>query len=201
MANIVKWAEKCSPWEGGYQNDPSDPGNYTSTGILVGTNRGVSAGAYEKHFSKIPTAEDMKALTDEQWSVVTRAYWDAWRADEILNQSVADQLVEWYWGSGVWGIKIPQRLVGVDDDGSVGTHTLAAVNAENPETLHAKIVAARLTYIDDIISTHPDWEKYRIGWTNRIKSFVYEPAANDVAVETDERQREADSDFTTMSNG
>ena len=63
-------------------------------------------------------ADDIKLLsTADAVSVLKQNYWNRWKADQIANQSVAEILVDWVWGSGKWGIVIPQRLLKVTDDG------------------------------------------------------------------------------------
>ncbi len=71
-------------------------------------------------------------MTSVQWGVIFKKYyWDKWNADDIKDQNVANILVDWVWASGAYGIKIPQRVLGVDVDGIVGPKTIAAVNARN----------------------------------------------------------------------
>ena len=53
-------------FEGGYQKLPSDTGNYTYSGKLVGTNRGISAKAFQDFFGYEPTENDMRNLTQAQ---------------------------------------------------------------------------------------------------------------------------------------
>jgi lysozyme family protein len=105
--------------------------------------------------------------------VLKKFYWDRWKADLIKNQSVADILVDWVWGSGKWGIVIPQRLLNVDADGMVGNHTIDAVNAANQQDFHRMIVDARLKFIGDIILRDPSQERFRKGWTNRINDYTF----------------------------
>ena len=95
--------------------------------------------------------------------VLKPGYWDRWKADQIENQSVANILVDWVWGSGVWGIKIPQRLIGVVDDGIVGPKTLEAVNKADPKKLFDDIYNARVKYIDDIVKSSVDAYEKKIG--------------------------------------
>ena len=101
-------------------------------------------------------------------------YWDRWRADDIKNQSVANILVDWVWASGVHGIKRPQRLLGVEEDGIVGKNTLNAVNGADQEELFAGIVFDREQFIEEIIERRPKNAKFRNGWLNRIRDFRYE---------------------------
>ena len=102
-------------------------------------------------------------------------YWDKWKADQIKSQSVANILVDWVWASGNYGVKIPQKLLGVTADGIVGKNTLAAVNNyPSQHELFDKIRQERLDYIDRICKSRPTNEKYRRGWCNRINNLYFE---------------------------
>lgn len=100
-------------------------------------------------------------------------YWDRWQADRITNQSVANILVDWVWASGVHGIKIPQRLLGVLEDGVVGEKTLAALNAQNPAQFFELIKAERIRFVEDIVRRKPDQARFIKGWKNRINEFRF----------------------------
>src|SRR5699024_1821166 len=90
---------------------------------------------YDKNGDGVIDEKDIKLLNQDDFKYVLRKYWDKWKADEIINQSVANILVDWYWASGKWGIVIPQRLLGVVDDGIVGKNTLKALNSKNQKVL------------------------------------------------------------------
>lgn len=102
-------------------------------------------------------------------------YWDRWKADQIVNQSVANILVDWVWASGVHGIKRPQKILCVAVDGIVGSRTLAAVNARDAKELFYAIKADRIKFIDEICKARPANEKFRRGWMNRINNLIFEP--------------------------
>lgn len=90
--------------EGGYQAYPEDKANYNSLGQLVGTNRGISAKAWETHFRKPPTAADMKAITPElALEIAKKSYWGRQSGDILKSQPVAHSIFKEYWGSGVAG--------------------------------------------------------------------------------------------------
>lgn len=78
------------------------------------------------------------------------------------------------WGSGAYGVKIPQRILGVTVDGIVGPKTLAAVNARDPEELFNAIKQERREFIDRICVARPANRKFRRGWLNRLESLRYE---------------------------
>ena len=121
-------------------------------------------------------ANDIKLLTPDDAMIVMKVgYWDRWRSDVIKNQSVAESLVEWVWGSGKWGVVIPQRILGVTDDGRVGMQTIAAVNSTDPKELHEKIRLAKLQFIADLIKNNPEQVRFKNGWVRRINEFVFVP--------------------------
>lgn len=174
MANVDLLAPIISRWEGGYQCYKEDGGNYNSKKELVGTNMGITAQTFESVFGKCPTVEDMKAITVKEFSMVLKKYyWDRWKADNISNQSIANILVDWVWASGVWGIKIPQRVLLVKDDGAVGKKTLEAVNSASQKELFDDLKQARLDFVDEIIKNNPSQVKFEKGWKNRINSFLF----------------------------
>ena len=120
--------------------------------------------------------DDLHLLTRED--VVKRVlkphYWDRWKADLVISQSVANILVDWVWASGAHGIKIPQRLLGVTVDGIVGPKTLVAVNARNPRELFDMIKIVRFDFIEDICKKRPANNKFKRGWMNRINDLRFE---------------------------
>nr|DAI10583.1 MAG TPA: Lysozyme [Caudoviricetes sp.] len=171
MASVEKLAPFILKWEGGFVNDPDDLGG--------ATNKGVTLSTYMQYCRKkgypVPTVERLKNLSDREWTEILKTmYWDRWKADQIVNQSVANIVVDWVWASGNYGIKIPQRLLGVAVDGIVGPKTIDAVNSRNPRELFDMIKIARFDYIEDICRKRPANNKFKRGWLNRINDFVFE---------------------------
>ena len=172
MANVNQLAPFILKWEGGFVNDPADLGGATNMGVTIGAWKSCG---YDKDGDGDIDVDDLRLLTRED--VVNRVlkphYWDRWKADDIKSQSVANILVDWVWASGVHGIKIPQRLLGVTVDGIVGPKTLAAVNARNPRELFDMIKIARFDFIEDICKKRPANNKFKRGWMNRINDIAY----------------------------
>lgn len=171
MANVNKLAPWILKWEGGWVNDPDDLGG--------ATNKGVTLSTYMQYCRKkgypVPTVERLKNLSDREWTEILKTmYWDRWKADQIESQSVANILVDWVWASGNYGIKIPQKLLGVTVDGIVGPKTIDAVNTRNPRELFDMIKIARFDFIEDICRKRPVNNKFKRGWMNRINDLRFE---------------------------
>ena len=167
MADYRKLEPFILKWEGGYVNDKDDLGGATNKGVTLATFRSV--------YGQSMTVNNLKNITERQWEHIFKTcYWDKWRADEIKDQNVANILVDWVWASGAYGIKIPQKLLGVTIDGIVGAKTIAAVNARDGKALFNAIKEERNAFIDRICQTRPQNKKFKKGWLNRINSLKYE---------------------------
>lgn len=154
-------------WEGGFVNDKDDLGGATNMGVTLATYRSV--------FGSNKTAKDLKRMTMVQWGIIfKKLYWDKWKADNIKDQNVANILVDWLWCSGSYGIKIPQRVLGVSADGIVGSKTIAAINERDGRELFDTIKQERKGFIERICQTRPQNRKFKNGWLNRINSLAYE---------------------------
>lgn len=166
MAKIELFAPKILQYEGGFVNDPKDHGGATNMGVTLSTWQKIG---YDKDGDGDIDVADIRLLTQADAIIVLKkCYWNRWRTDEILNQSIAEILVDWVWNSGKWGIVIPQRLLKVLDDGIVGSGTLFAVNSANQRDFHAVILQARMTFIEELLRNHQDQLKFFNGWMNRL---------------------------------
>lgn len=172
MARIDVLAPFILSFEGGLVNDPLDRGGATNKGVTIGTWRKVG---YDKDGDGDIDVADLRLITerDAVERVMKPHYWDRWKADRIESQSVANLLVDWVWGSGAHGIKIPQRILSVEDDGIVGPKTLAALNARDPRRLFNDIRAYREEFIAKIIRKNPTQGRFRAGWLRRLESIGY----------------------------
>lgn len=149
MADVNVLLPFILKWEGGFVNDPADAGGATNKGVTIGTWRQVG---YDKDSDGDIDVQDLKLLSnnDVRDRVLKPHYWNRWKADNIQSQKIANILVDWVWGSGKHGIVIPQRLLGVKDDGIVGEKTLSAVNFADPDQLFDAIYKARVDFLNEI---------------------------------------------------
>jgi len=151
--NFENAFEKLLGHEGGYVNNPKDPGGETNWGVTVAVAR---ANGY---------AGDMKDYPRSLAMVVYRKmYWDAVRAEELppaVRFDVFDAAVN----SGVsQSIKWLQRAVGATDDGVIGAKTIAAVAMFNPASICAMFNGQRLEFMTNLTT----WGTFGKGWARRI---------------------------------
>ncbi len=171
---IEKLAPIVAKWEGNYVNDPVDRGGATNMGITINTWKQLG---YDKNGDGVINNVDMKLLSKDDFKFVLRKYWNKWQADKIKNQSIANILVDWYWGSGKWGIVIPQRdILGLKADGVVGDKTIEKLNQlidKDAEALFNRIYASRVNFLENIVKSNPSQKRFIKGWKNRLADFKY----------------------------
>ena len=153
-------------WEGGFANVPGDRGGATNKGVTLTTFRSV--------FGQKKTVEDLKKMTDEEWmTVFLKYYWRRWLASDIKSQAIANLLVDWVWASGAYGVKLPQKVLGVKIDGLVGQKTLAAINSyPNQRELFDKLWKERKEFFERI--GKGTQEKFLKGWLNRLNGIKWD---------------------------
>ena len=155
--------------EGGYVDDPNDPGGATKYGITIAT---------LKAWRKEPvTKQDVMDLTVEEAEDI---YFFEYVAKPKFNQLnsliVRDLLVD----SGVQhgpgnAVKFLQRAAGSPADGIIGPATLRAANAVPEFHLFLKVLAARQRFYGNICSNRPKSRKFSGGWFNRMAHVTAAP--------------------------
>ena len=184
MPSVEQIARQIVAREGGYVNDPDDPGGATNFGVTIGTMQ--SLGMDLNRDGRIDAA-DVRALTRAQAEqIFVEHYFRKPRLAELpepLQASVFDMYVN----AGGNAVKILQRLVSrmgfrTAADGVVGPMTIAAV-ADAAEAAPDHLVdaygIARRNYYYALADQRPASRKYarskaggKGGWITRAEEFM-----------------------------
>lgn len=154
--------------EGGYTDDPRDPGNWSSgrvgVGVLRGTKFGIAASAH-------PEITDIAGLqVDQATSIIWTQYWPRMHGDEMplplamvtLDAEVMSGLGNDRHERAAYWL---QKGVGAYPDGDLGEMTLAAARACNDLKTAVQIACEyRLRFLKCL----PLWPTYGDGWTTRV---------------------------------
>ena len=141
--------QKLIGHEGGYVNNPKDPGGETKYGI--------SQRAYPNTDIKNLSLKQAKAIYYTDYFIPSGAE----RAPDAVKFDLFDAAVN----SGVIQAKRwLQQAAGVTADGVLGPVSWVAIEEADPLALHARYNGARLQFMTDL-STWPSFGK---GWARRI---------------------------------
>lgn len=161
-SNFLACFKETESFEGGYVDNPHDPGGAT----LKGVTQAVYT-AWLIHQGR-PNA-DVRGASDADIQDIYRAqYWDAVRGDD-LYAGLDLVMVDSGWGSGpVTAIEWLQRLLGVDVDGQFGNLTLAALKPRwNSTALINELCTIRMSFFQRLTT----WKYFGVGWTNRLNGI------------------------------
>jgi lysozyme family protein len=140
---------RLMPHEGGYVNDPNDPGGET--------NWGISKRSYP-HL-------DIRALTrEEAFAIYKSDFWDRIHGDK-LHDGVGYQLFDFAVNSGIeTAVRYFQRALGVADDGHWGKISQKAADTMSETDQIMRLNAERL----DFMTRLSVWPSFSRGWSRRI---------------------------------
>ena len=174
-------------WEGLFQNDPADRGNYTPSGVLIGTMRGVTPAAYALWFKVDPetiTATAMQHLvTDEvAASIAVKNYYESTHISMLPWHPVTANVLDFAWMSGPGtAIKALQRTCGTPADGAIGSQTVEAFTKfiDGPQVtnrlssiINDVFANERIRFYDSISKPGMAGNKFRSGWLRRASWWL-----------------------------
>lgn len=156
--------------EGGYTNNPNDPGNWTGgacgIGQCNGTNFGISAAAYPNL--------DIANLTENEAQLIYRqSYWTPIQGDKLplaLAMVGFDAAVNSGVGQSVQWLQTACNIVtgsALAIDGGLGPLTLAALLAGDPRLIAREALVQRLMFLTGL----PTWPNFGLGWSRRVMAL------------------------------
>ena len=149
--------------EGGWSDNPADPGGATMKGVTLAN--------FRRYVKADATKDDLRHITDAQVATVYRRfYWDAVAGAEIpdgIDYAVFDFAVNSGPGRAA---KYLQAVVGVTQDGRIGPATVKAAGAKPAGVVIDAICDARLAFLKRLST----WPVFGKGWSDRVKSVRFQ---------------------------
>jgi len=147
--NFQQAIERCLSHEGGYVNNPDDPGGETQWGISKRSYPNVN----------------IKALTREgAIEIYRKDFWKRVHADDLFD-GVAYQTLDFAINSGIeTAVRYLQRALNVADDGHWGPQTAAAAKSMNESDQIMRLNAERIDFMRKLKA----WPIFGAGWAGRI---------------------------------
>jgi len=160
--------------EGGFVNDPKDPGGATKLGVSLRFLRRTGDIRFDLDGDGDIDIDDIRNLTDKEASVIYKQYfYDPLHLDTFKLDKLALQVMDMAVNAGISAaVKILQRLCGAKVDGVMGPKTIAAANTFL-DNIALRYADARKEYYLDLIEDNPRLAKFQAGWINRV-NHTYE---------------------------
>lgn len=158
---------KC---EGGYCDDPDDPGGETNKGITMDTFCHCS----HDLLGIEPTSENLKCLSDAHAGIIYKQrYWDKIRGDQIELQELANIVCDFFVNAGTHATVLLQRILNskganLVEDGIIGPASLQALSQVPQIEVYRDYKQGRMAYYQKLAQKYP---KFLQGWLNRVNCF------------------------------
>lgn len=151
--------------EGGYANNPADPGGETNYGI---TRRTADAWGYTG------SMRDLDPQTAGQ--IYLDLFWDPWNLSEVSNQGVANAILSLHVNAS-WAAQVIQAALASlgwtgAQDGIWGPQTLAGVNSADPRALVQALSDYAAQKYRAIAAARPASLQFLNGWLNRAADLA-----------------------------
>jgi len=184
MPSVEEIAREIVAREGGFVNDPADPGGATKYGVTLGTLRGL--GLDLTGDGKVSEA-DVRALSRAQAEAIFVEHYFRRPGIAALPETLHASVFDMYVNAGANAVKVLQRLLtemgfACTSDGAIGPQTIAAAEqaaAAAPDHLADAYGIARRNYYYSLADARPASRKYarkrdggKGGWITRAEEFI-----------------------------
>lgn len=147
--------------EGGYSDDPNDPGGATNYGITLATLQTYTG-------NQALTADDIRNISMATVQAIYRAdYWNRLQCDALpagVDLMVFDSGVNIGTGRAARVLQEAAGLTGTDVDGAIGPHTLSVVGGVAASTMIANLAGQQRAYYQALAN----FPIYGRGWLARV---------------------------------
>ncbi|ARE82050.1 conserved hypothetical protein [Roseovarius sp. EC-HK134] len=184
MQTVEQIAQEIVAREGGYVDDPDDPGGATNFGVTIHTMRRLGLDLTR---DGVVDALDVRALTRDQAVSLFIDHYYQRPGIARLPQSLRPSVFDMYVNAGSNAVKILQRLLRemgqeIEVDGVIGPQTAAAAEAAAkaaPDHIADAYGIARRNYYLRLADARPESRKFarsrtggKGGWIKRAEVFI-----------------------------
>jgi type VI secretion system secreted protein VgrG len=162
--------------EGGFVDNPNDPGGATNRGLTLRFLQGLPDETKVKYgLGRLITVEYLQRMSLEQTKVIYKGeFWDVQPIEKIPSQQIANYVLDMCVNHGIaQGIKLLQRSIwslhqkfgAVDDDGVLGNATILALGTG--QALAFILPAERAGFMRLLAAIHSYDKGFLHGWLER----------------------------------
>ncbi|WP_298491697.1 holin-associated N-acetylmuramidase [uncultured Maritimibacter sp.] len=184
MQTVREIAEAIVSREGGYVNDPDDPGGATKYGVTIHTMRKLGL---DLNRDGRVDAEDVRRLSRDQATDIFVKHYFEGPGIAALPEALQPSVFDMYVNAGANAVRILQRLVTkmgypLAVDGAIGPKTIAATEAAwraAPEIIADAYGIERRNYYYRLADQRAASRKYarrkdggKGGWITRAEEFI-----------------------------
>jgi lysozyme family protein len=184
MQTVERIAQEIVAREGGYVDDPDDPGGATNFGVTIHTMRRLGLDLTR---DGVIDALDVRALTRDQAVTLFIDHYYQRPGIARLPESLQASVFDMYVNAGANAVKILQRLLRemgqeIAVDGLIGPQTVAAAEAATklaPDHIADAYGIARRNYYLSLADARPASRKFarsraggKGGWIKRAEEFI-----------------------------
>jgi hypothetical protein len=123
-------------------------------------------------------------MPESDWDKIVQWYWNtATLGNQIQDQCVANEIMDWYWGSGNWAFSRVTNVLknqfpffgsALNDNGKntvMNQDLITAINSVDQSKLSDALHNDRLLYYDQLAKYTPSDHVYVKGWDNRANDL------------------------------
>jgi len=164
--------------EGHYTNNPTDPGGATNYGISLRYLKDIGSIGDFDHDGDVSVDDIKKMTVIEARNLYKKYWWDKYRFDRIVKQSIATKLFDIAINTGVpQAVKLIQRSMwpiygyrSILDDGILGDITVQKINAAPDDILMASFRSSIAGFYRELVAGNKSLSQFLNGWLNRTYS-------------------------------
>lgn len=163
--------------EGGFVDNPSDPGGATKFGVSLRFLVTLQKKIGDLNKDGVIDRKDIVSMTESQAKTIYETqWWDRYGYGNITDQAVATKIFDMAVNMGAsQAHKIAQRAltnlgIKVDVDGQLGPKTVAAINKVAPNALLTQLRIECANFYKRLVAQKPSFKVFERGWLARAAS-------------------------------